>query len=269
MITLLRTDIFKILKNKLTIIVLIVSVGLGLLSGLLYGGLNALVNSDALNGDGSYFAIFRFFEITQNGFSLGNDAGFVVPVFAGIFIVTDISSGILRNKIIFGQDRRKVYFSHFITTVIFNLVFVTLYFITLTGISLIFFFPEEAPESYALTNYFLNLVLGIFGLIFISSFTTFLGLGVKSSPIVIIFTALVGMLLTILSSLLNISLCSLEIYDTLKYFLYLIPTYASTDVIYAMDVAYVPFFEGVAGFLLFSAINCVLGCTLFCKKDIK
>lgn len=264
--SLISSDFYKIKKSKLALVSFLICLGLGIFSGLLYGVISIIFKSSEMK---DIPINLNFLDITSNSFSFSNNAGLIIPLFAAILILNDNSNGILRNKIIIGKNRTQIYFSYFITSLIFNIVFLVLYFVSLSLICLIFFFPKDPISSIEIINYVLCLVYGIIGIIFITSFSTFFALGIKSMPLTIVSTILIGVILSIISSVIQIGLSSLEVYEKIKYIFFFIPSFVANLIFVTNEISYIPFFIGISSYLLFTGINLLIGIKLFYKNDIK
>ena len=98
---LLKADFYALKKNKLTYILLAICVGLPILTVALYIGIEKIMASEILAEVGfSGSGLFNGRLIMFSNFSLSNNVGLIIPIFAGLFTVSDIRHGTVRNKII-------------------------------------------------------------------------------------------------------------------------------------------------------------------------
>ena len=132
---LIRSDLSRVLRDKLFLVACIIGGAFAmftpLLFKLIFAGLDA--GFDGLTA--SYTSPKSLFF---NAFSPGNNFGMIVPILLGIILYKDFTFGTIRNKIISGQSRRNIFLSMF-----------TVCFIVLWSLILV----------YALLNYLLSLVL--------------------------------------------------------------------------------------------------------------
>ena len=118
MLELLKVDFKRVLRDKLFLVVCILSGVFALTTPLLY----LLIFKLAGAGDLEELALLgvsvngksQFFDF----FSLANNLGLIAPVLLAVALCKDFSHGTIRNKIICGKSRTKIYFSLFCTCAI-------------------------------------------------------------------------------------------------------------------------------------------------------
>lgn len=268
MSNLLKADLFRVLKSKLTIVMACLCVGFPLLTCLLYFGIDLLagfLGEGALTGE-----MFNGKLIIAGSFSLSNNLGLVIPIFSSLFICQDISNGTLRNKIIIGENRKKIYLSHLVTTVIFNVAASIVYLIFNVVFSSLFFGYGSAIDGSEILYLFYFFITGIFTFAYIATVSAFFAMTLRSVAPTIIFTVLVGMGLSVILSL--VQLLNIE---KVKYIMYLIPTFSNT--VYGSTMSLfgpLPsgaalFIEGVLSYIIFGGLNTLFGILIFKKKDLK
>ena len=250
MLSLLKADFFRVIKSKLLYIALILCILFPIILVALYLGLNEIAPEEQK-------ALFNPLTLYQGSFSISNNIGIVICVFSSIFVAADITSGTLRNKIINGASRTKIYFSHLIVSFIFNLVTIIIYSSFTLLFSAIFFHDNFNIASTETLVYII--ITGIISFIFITTITTFLALVTRSLPLTILFTILLIMVLSIF-----IGLISMTDISKFKYLVYLIPTY-SNNVVPNNEM----FICGLISYALFGALNITLALIIFNKRDIK
>ena len=266
--SLLKADFFALFKSKITYVVFFICVGFPILLLLMYFVLSKVIDGFDEGGAG----LTEAFGLTAKNimisiFSLTQNIGIVIPIFAGIITMADIRNGTARNKVIIGKNRTKIYFSHLIVTTLFCVTMISISFALLCGGSLILFdygVPFKGAEA---GNFFKILASGLLTFAFIGSLTTFLSLGTKSMPMTIIFTFLIGFVLGITGLVLTTFLEIIK--DAFKIFIYLIPTFSSTYGILTGQLPNNVFFIGLGSILGFYTLNTVLGIVIFNKTDLK
>lgn len=268
MINLLKADFFRLLKHKITLVSLIIALALPLIMAGLYAALKAFLID--IGGEESA----DVFNIAMNGgtlmlstFSLTNNLGLVLPVFLVIGIMSDISSGTIRNKIILGYKRYQIFASHFITAFIYALAIMVVYaaFSALWGIIFL-----GAPEltSEGQLSYLYYYVLGLLGLAIVAALASCLSLSTLNSAGSIIITLAITIVVGFLASILMTFLNGPDIADYVKHIIRFIPSYVNSYA--SMDnITTIMFLEGLGGIAIFTAIPYALGTYLFSKRDLK
>ncbi len=265
--SLLKTDFYALRKSKMTYILLIICAGLALFSVGIFFLLNTVIRAFAeeegeLMGEVGSFLSGR--SVMFSNFSLSNNTGIIIPIFAGIFTMGDIRNGTIRNKVIFGRSRTGIYLSHLLIS---SLLCVTAslvsFLILAAGSTLCFGYGVSFSGAEAL-NFIRCLVIGILAYLYVASVSTFFAMVTKSTPLTVLLTLAVCVGLGILYSI--TSLFTPGWYDTL---FRLIPTYASSQVSGFGFISGKDFGLGVASFVCFIVLNSVLGIILFKKSDLK
>jgi ABC-type transport system involved in multi-copper enzyme maturation permease subunit len=146
---LLLSDFRRVLKDKMMLVILIIAVAFSFFTPILYAvifsfgveGLDDPAISMLINAKSQFFQCF----------SMGNNLGLIMPVLLGIIICKDFSHGTIRNKIISGASRSKIYASMFIVcATVITAVMLLNAFLSL-GVSLVFF--EYQPEPFELADF--------------------------------------------------------------------------------------------------------------------
>ena len=272
---LLRADLYRIRHSKLTLVMLILCVGFPLLMSLLYWGMDALALMDMEPADEAMMeemTLFNGKSLIANSFTLSNNLGLVIPIFSGIFICLDISDGTLRNKIINGCERRNIYLSHLLSGMIFNVAAILLYTVFNCMFGCLFlggYGPEINGEE---VKYLVVMIcVGVLTFAFVATLTTFIAMVMKNLPLTMILTVAFGMLIS-MTSLLGIGLIDLGKYAVL---LNLIPGYLNANMGDVSTILGTPapaaadVLCGVLSYLVFGALNTVLGMLIFQRSDLK
>ena len=123
MSNLVKNELFKMKKDKSLKVALIITIALTVftvLSNLLVNKLmENILGSDTLSG--------VFFDVkysVSTFFSLTNNFGFILPIFIALFICKDFSYGTIRNKVIAGYSKTKVYLSTLCSSLIIGIALV-------------------------------------------------------------------------------------------------------------------------------------------------
>lgn len=267
MSNLLRADFFALRKNKLTYILLAICAGMALLTVGLYFLINGMFDSMAEDEEfiGSGLGMLVTGRtIMFSSFSLTNNAGLIIPIFAGILTMSDLRTGAVRNKIIFGKSRVQIYFSRLIVSTVLCVEAALVSFaVSAVGSTLLFGYGVPFDSEQA-GNFVRCLIIGILTFVYVASVSTFFAMSTKSTPLTVILTLAVCMGLGILCTLFD--LLPSGWYDTL---FRLIPTHASLQVSSGGTIAVSEFVPGVCSFLFFIALNTFLGILIFKKRDLK
>lgn len=259
---LLSADFYCLRKSKLSWVMLIIAAVMPIGTVLLYVGLRFLAEQ---TNDGSFNALSAMFTtrgILSSAFSLTNNIGIIFPIFAGIIIGSDMTNGTLRNKVIIGHSKAKIYFSHLIVCVIFGIVTILLSAIVTILFSLIFFQYGVDFNGAEIKNLVYFFVTGLLAYVFVSSVVNAFALIFKTPAPTILISILVGMGFGLIASLI-----AMIDYSSFKYLVYLIPTFANTQFVGGIED--VVFIEGSISLVVFSIAFIFLGLGLFTKKDIK
>ena len=100
---LLKADFYSLIRSKLTYILLIICIALPVFSVLTSVLINNIFESEIMN-DPEFSEIggmlFTGRSIMFSSFSLTNNTGLIIPIFIGIFTMSDIRHGTIRNKVI-------------------------------------------------------------------------------------------------------------------------------------------------------------------------
>ena len=270
---LLKADIYRVRKNRLTLVALILALGFPVLTVLLYAGIRLAAGG---GDDPALDMVLNANAIIGSVYSLTNNIGLAVPAFAGILVCTDYTNGTLRNKVIAGNRRWQIYLSHLTVAVLFSVAVITLYAAVTAGLALLFF-PFAKDPSVDLGKEILRFAVnGTLSFVFMASFSTMLAMTLRSIAPTIIFTIVFAMLLLAVTSVIQ-----LVDYERYRYAVYLIPTFAGNfSSLSELNLAGLLgrtasapldtiFAEGVLSYLFFSAVHTAIGMWVFTKRDVK
>ncbi len=263
--SLLKADLYRVLKSKLTLIMLILCIVFPLLMALLYLGIDKL----NIASTGIDINLFSGKTMVTSAFSLTNNVGLIIPIFSCIYVCLDISQGTLRNKIIVGKSRNSIYFSHLLTSIIFNLSSIIIYFLFTFAFGMIFLGWGTEFNAEETKNLLYIIITGLMTFVYVGTVSMMFAMIIKSVAPAIILT--VGLTLGI-----NIVITVLNFinYEKVKYLVYMIPTFSNNynSVLMALVQGVMPdeiFYLGIASYVLFGTLNTVIGLIIFNRSDIK
>ena len=187
MTKLMKSDFKRVFKDKLFLIVCILTLVFAVITPLLYlvlmGSMGELdeISKEMLSGyitaKGQFFSAFSF----------GNNLGLIAPLLIGIVLFKDFNFGTIRNKIIAGYSRATIFLSTF------AVCFVTLFGIILAhalitlGICLPFFEYQTTPFTTSDFWYLIeSLGFQILVYLFVSAFVSHLCTTKSNMGIVIV-----------------------------------------------------------------------------------
>ena len=105
--SLLKTDLRRIFKDKLFLVVCILGTVLAFFTPLLYKGLATVIGvQDELLG-----LLADSKSMFFSAFAPGTNFGFILPILLSLVLCKDFGYGTVRNKIICGKSRAKIFFS--------------------------------------------------------------------------------------------------------------------------------------------------------------
>lgn len=198
---LLKSFFYKLINDITFRITAIIGVALAILMTILYS-----VFIKDIMGSGAYMLSF-----SVNPFQ---NFGIAIPVNLVIFTTLLFSQGIIRNQIIVGNSKTKVYLSLLIGGVVFTLSLLTIYVGVCVGLSTIIggFLPSikgTVIESFVSPTTIVQIiVIAITSNIVIASYSIFIATGIRNSgpciPLSIVPTILLGvfaMMINLLGSL--------------------------------------------------------------------
>ena len=271
MLKLMKTDLVRVLKDKLFLIVCILGVVFAAITPLLYKGIAMIVpEAEALLG--SMSPLSQFFA----AFSLGNNFGLIAPIMIILILCKDFNHGTIRNKIIGGYSRLEIFASMFCVFAIVMVVLIVAHALLTLGLSMALF-PDAKLEMdgkyFAQSLYFVLLVY-----LFLAAFLAWMWASMKNTGLVIVTYVGAVFGLTMLSTVfvgVESLLSAKEIYPNLQKALEIFQNcnlfYSSGLIGIGMDMEYTK--REVLCYIL-SPIVCgggllTLGFLSFKKRDLK
>lgn len=204
---LLVSDLKRVFKDKLFLVVCILGACFALFTPLLYLVLFKIVGAADLAELIEMGFDFTGKTMFFGSFSLTNNFGLILPVFIIIIILKDFSHGTIRNKIICGHSRTNIFLSMFITT------FITIFGCMLAqallslGFTMIFAPYQQAAGSINDLWYFMeSIVFLAIAFAFISALISCLCTLTKSTGLTVVFYIAIIMFFSIVGAILQIAI---------------------------------------------------------------
>ena len=263
---LLKTDLRRILKDKLFLIVCILGAVFAIFTPILSQFLIIGLDIDEELVGSFSTAKSMFFS----AFSLSGNFGLILPILLSIVICKDFSYGTVRNKIISGKSRSSIFLSMFLSSSIIICATMLIHALITLVISLCFFPYQIESFTIGSVGYLLlSLLFSILIYVFVSALISFLCVFMKNVGLSIVIYVAINFLFSIVGTVISLAATFsgsdskvLEILQKANLFT---ATHIGTGVSYSLlDVlcTLLPIFIGTA-FCLFWG-NCI-----FKKKDLK
>ena len=267
---LLKTDLRRIIKDKLFLIVCIVGAGFALFTPFLYKGLSLLVGiEDELLG---LFTNSKSIFFTS--FSLSGNFGLILPILLAIVLCKDFSYGTVRNKIICGKSRAKIFLSMFLSGTIVACGVILAHALLTLGISLCFFpYQEEAFTANSALYMLLSIFFSLLLYVFVSAIVCFLCVSMKNVGLAIVVYVAINFLFSIVAAIMSVASIfvdhadkfAVKAFEILQKANVFNATYIGTGTSYTLTDVLCVLVPVVAG----TALCLLLGVTVFRKKDLK
>lgn len=268
--SLLKTDLRRIFKDKLFLVVCILGTVLASFTPLLYKGLSLIIGiEDELLG---LFADSK--SMFFSAFDSGSNFGFILPILLALVLCKDFGYGTVRNKIICGKSRTKIFLSMFFSGTIVMCGLILAHALLTLGIALCFFpYQSEAFTADSFGYMMLSLLFSLLIYVFISAFVCLLCVSMKNAELAVIIYVAANLFFKILGGIVSAAAAIGPLFEKFPTKLFEIlakinlfnaayigkgTTYSLTDVLCLVIASLV----GI-GLSLF------LGVTVFRKKDIK
>ena len=273
MLKLLKTDLTRVLKDKLFLISCIIGGVFALIGPLMYKAVFAFMGADAemLEMMG---AMPTAKSMLFQAFLPGGDLGLILPILITIVLCKDFSYGTVRNKIIAGHSRTKIFLSMLITSCIIVCGLMLAQALLTFGISLVFFEYSTVAFSASEFGYILlSILLEMLVYITICSLVCFLCVFMKNAGTSVVMYVGVNFLLTIIGSIFMVSFAFADPEKKATHFFLELcsKTNIFTSTIIGAGTSYtlkdICFVLGPC--IAFTALLVFLGIVIFKKKDLK
>jgi len=196
---LLKADFYRIFKQKLIYLIIIVSCLAGIAIPLLYKLMNKMMSFDC----------YSVKDILANSFSTTCIVALVIPIFTAIIIYQDYSSGIIRNKILAGYTRTKIFLSNFIINLVITVgaILTTVLLACLLGSILLPFSVDNYAIDKEIEEVVFCILINLAIIVYTCSITSLFATGLRNLALAIIIPYAFVNLASILSAI-----CTLSIY---------------------------------------------------------
>ncbi len=273
MYKLLKADLKRVVHDKLFLISCIIGGVFALIGPLMYKAIFAFMGADdqMLEMMG---AMPTAKSMLFQAFLPGGDLGLILPILITIVLCKDFSYGTIRNKIIAGHSRVKIFLSMLITSCIIVCGLMLAQALLSFGVSLIFFEYSSVAFSIGELGYLLaSILLEMLVYITICSVVCFLCVFMKNAGASVVMYVGVNFLLTIIGSIFMVSFAfadpekkltynALKILNNTNIFT---STIIGSGTKYTLEqISYI-----VIPCVLFTTLFVLLGALVFKKKDLK
>lgn len=269
---LLKTDLKRIIKDKLFLISCIIAGAYSVLSPVLYKVMFAMIGADDKMLEAMGAAPSAKSMLFQ-ALVPGGDLGLIIPILIIIALCKDFSYGTIRNKIIAGHSRAKIFISMFITSVI-------IMFSIMLAQALLSFFVSLALFSYSAQGFeaseilylIVSIVLELIVYITVCSIICFFCVFMKNpgTSVVMFFAVnftvtMVGSIIMIASTMATPGSTAASVLDVLyKSNIFINPVIGAVDSYTFKDLLLV-----LVPNLIFAPLITFFGYKVFNKKDLK
>lgn len=194
MLSLIKVDFLRILKNKLFLVGAIIAGAFSVLFPLLYFGISKTDKSMEMYAATPTYQMLSVMPV-----------GFILSLFLSIIVGQEYSFGTIRNKIIIGKKRSHIYFSLFFTTTV---VYMTMIIAAtaLTAAVGFIFLHKFFPPNYNIAKFFMNIGFCFLSFLAMSSLITLFSAGLNKVALSII---LIGAGSTFLGSIVPLILAGI------------------------------------------------------------
>lgn len=211
MLRLFKAFLFRLRRDLTFRITLFIGIGMAVLMTLLYLGLQLL-----LSADGMQVKMLTGSSMLISSLSPAQNFGIAVPINLISFTIVEFTHGTIRNKVIAGNSKGKIYASLFLSGLIFSIALMTVYASLCTLLGTIFggFDPDDGVgvtasmsmgSHYSGQFIFRMILVAVVCYVSISSFAVFIATLIRqiggAIPIVLIGVLAVYLLGTIVSAM--------------------------------------------------------------------
>lgn len=135
---LFKAFLFKLRKDLTFRITLFIGLGLAVLMTLIYFGIDMAVKALEENPSAYKFVFCTGQNLFINSLSPAQNFGIAIPINLITFTVLEFTQGTIRNKIIAGNSKTKIYFSLILSGLVFTFVLIITYSLLCLGLGSIF-----------------------------------------------------------------------------------------------------------------------------------
>ncbi len=267
MLNLYKTDLKRILKDKLFLVALILGAVFAVINPLM----NKLLFDVLLDADDALMDMIGMDAKSMffSSFSPSNNLGLIAPVLLGIALCKDFSFGTVRNKIISGKPRTSVFLSYFLSCATALCALIFLHAALTLGISLLFFEYPAFDPGYLLFSLLLELLVYLC----IAALVSFLCVFMKNAGLAIVVYVAANFLFTVIGSIVSIAFSiidpSKELLRNILQFLDRANIFMGTYIGVTPEYDTFGILSVLVGALSGIALFLLLGILSFRKKDLK
>ena len=198
---LIRSDLSRVLRDKLFLITCIIGGTFAMFTPLLFKLIFAGLGAGFEDLTGAYTSPKTLFF---NAFSPGNNFGLIVPILLGIILYKDFTFGTIRNKIISGYTRREIFLSMFTVCFIVLWSVVLLYALFTYVVALILFGAASTSTNGTSILYFLeSLAFDFLLYLFVAALVSWLCATRRNVGTVIVMYVAIMMIFTLIATIIQ------------------------------------------------------------------
>lgn len=273
MIGLLKADFYRLFKSKLFYILIAIALFFALAIVPLSIGVNGMAKAAQKVAGTATYDTLEGKAMLGSIFGLSSNMGLIFPIFAVLLVYKDVSDGTIRNKVISGNSRTKIFFSHYIVLMVLSLALNLMSAGITSGLTFLavklnwvtYFNLSSEIIDFQGGSIFFFYIIGILTFTFLSSLVVAFSLNTGFIALPIIFVLVIGMGMGLLSQLFASIAPSV---GNFKYIFYAMPSYpVSAFVTQKIDLSM--FLSGLGVLLACITLTTLLGCVAFNKRDMK
>lgn len=269
MLNLIRTDMKRLLKDKLLWIAAVIGVVFAVTTPLLYKLLFDLLDMGDLLGF-MISAKSMYFD----AYNPANNFGMIAPIFITVIICKDFSYGTIRNKIIAGYTRRSIYFSILISSAaVFTVMMLAQALLTLAVSLPIFEYQDGGFELIDLGYFLLSTLFELLVSVAIAAMMCFIAVMTRNTGLAILAYFAANFILTIIGGITAVAVQlsdpgSGTVYEVVK-FLNDINIFTSTSIGRGVEYQLYDIFVILLPSVGATVALTIVGNDIFSRKDLK
>ena len=264
---LLKTDLYRIVKDKLFLVLVILAVVFAFITPMANFAILIAFDEENIRLASEAKSLFT------SSFGVSGNFGLIAPILLTIILCKDFSHGTIRNKIISGKSRVSIFLSTFITASVIIASIMFAHALCTLGISLCFFQYQATPFTGAdFGNLMLTLLFNLCTYILIAGIISFFSVAMKNAGLSVIMYLAVNFFFTIYGGILDIAslmaIPNTSTYNILE-FLCISNPFASSIFGTATNYTWKSFVYRLLPTVLGAGGAFGLGFLIFRKKDLK
>ncbi|MBE7085208.1 MAG: hypothetical protein E7368_04045 [Clostridiales bacterium] len=265
---LLKTDLYRIVKDKLFLVLAILAGVFALITPLANFALLYTFEEENIRYAMDAKSLFL------NAFGAGSNFGLICPILLTIALCKDFSHGTVRNKIICGKSRISIFLSMFITASVILCGIMLAHALVTLGVSLCFFNYQATPFTGAdFGELMLTLLFNLCTYLFVAGILSFFSVAMKNAGLAVVMYLAVNFFFVIYGGILDIAFLFSGSENTTAYavFEFLSMSNPFSSSLFAGETGYTwkDFVYRLLPTLLGTGGAFGLGFLIFRKKDLK